>query len=152
MRLRSVLGSLQLPVAVFGFVVVGFALVGAWSVPPSPPDSEGFVEGLAYIVLYAIGICGFVTGSLGLAIPPGDGYGVQFNRWQRWLFVAAAATAVGSIAVPLFGFGLSIGATTSLSLFLSAWFGLSVVAVCALLGGLGWRTAEVLAPQVRERV
>ncbi|MFC4550251.1 hypothetical protein, partial [Halorussus sp. GCM10023401] len=146
MTLRSRLGVLQLPVAGVGVALLGSAVVRYATLPPSPPGSDGFVEGLALLFLYVVALVGLTTTALGLAIPPGDNVGVRFSRRQRGLFVASAAAAVGSVLAPLFALpvlaapGVSPDASVSAVVWL--WLGLLAAAVLALAAGLGWRALE----------
>lgn len=141
MNVRSMLGSLQIPVAVVGAALVAFAVVGVVTMPPPPPESDGFVSGLAAIALYVMGWVGFLVASLGLAIPPGEGYGVTFTRHQRWLFVIAAVAGVGSVVGPFVAFGLFL---SNPSLMVSGWIAIMGIAVLALLSGLGWRGVQAI--------
>ena len=151
MSVRSRLGVLQLPLAGFGLLVVAWAVSQLLTLPPSPPDSDGFVEGLAIFFLAASGFVGFVFVALGLAIPPGDNFGIRFTRWQRRLFVGAAIAALGSVVVPLAAWPLLASTGFGPDTAFVTGVGLSAVAVLALVGGLGWRTAEAIAPRIRRR-
>ncbi|MFB6095888.1 MAG: hypothetical protein ABEJ74_00680 [Haloferacaceae archaeon] len=141
MDARSLLGSLQLPIAGAGALVLALAVASTLALPPSPPDSEGFVRGLAFIVLYVLAWGGFVLLALGLAIPPGGGVGVDFTRGQRALFLLAALSGAGSVVVPFAAFALLYANPTQFLLLVGA---LVAVAVLSLLGGLGWRAGQAL--------
>ena len=149
MSFRSRLGVLQLPVAGFGLLVVGMAVNQLLTLPPSPPGSDGFVEGLALFFLAVFAWGGFVVAALGFAIPPGDNFGIRFGRWQRRLFVGAAACALGSVVAPLAAWWVLASTRFGVDVVFGAWIGLSVAAVVALVGGLGWRVAESVARRVR---
>ncbi|WP_416840072.1 hypothetical protein [Haloferax sp. DFSO52] len=81
--LRAILGSLQLPVAALGLVV----LVSTWqlfgTLEPPPTGSDGFAHGLAGFFLLLFGVAGYAIFVTGLLIPPGPGYGIEFTRKQR---------------------------------------------------------------------
>lgn len=141
MNVRSLLGSLQLPIAAVGTVLVVFAVGQLVTMNPPPPGSEGFVHGLALIILYVLAWVGFVVLSMGLAIPPKDGYGIAFTRRQRGLFVTAAVAAVLSAVGPFVAFGLIYSNPT---LLVSAWLAVMSVAIIALAAGLIWRGAEAI--------
>lgn len=141
MNVRSILGSLQIPVAVVGAALVAVAVVGTVTMPPPPPESDGFVAGLATIALYVVGWIGVLVASLGLAIPPGEGRGITFTRRQRWLFVLAAMASIGSVVVPFVAFGLLL---SNPSLMVAGWLAIMGVAVLALFAGLGWRAAQAI--------
>lgn len=148
MNLRSLLGSLQLPVAGVGFLLVAVSAVELLALPPSPPGSDGFVEGLAALLLFVAAWAGFFLAAVGLAIPPGDGFGVRFTRWQRRLFVAAAALAVASAAVPVVALTLVVTLGLPPSVVVLLWLGLMAAAVLALVGGVGWRVGQAVARRV----
>ncbi|PSP55167.1 hypothetical protein BRC82_06555 [Halobacteriales archaeon QS_1_67_19] len=145
MRVRSALGSLQLPIAGFGLLVSGWSIRRALALPEPPAGSDGFVSGLASLALYALALIGFVVAALGFAIPPGDGFGVRFNRWQRRLFVGAAVAALLSVFAPLIAW--SAVAATGLGFGVVAWSWIALLgcAVLALGGGLAWRVGEAVA-------
>lgn len=145
MEIRSLLGSLQLPVAGIGLFVTLISLAMAFTMPPSPPDSEGFVQGLALLALYVFAWGGFVVLSLGLAIPPGEGFGIGFTRIQRGLFLVAALTAAASAIVPFAMFGLLYSNPELLAMSLLALF---AVALLTFTTSLAWRAGQVLADRM----
>ncbi|USZ68770.1 hypothetical protein NGM10_03295 [Halorussus salilacus] len=148
MTVRSRLGVLQLPIAGLGVLVVAWTAYQFATIPPSPPESDGFVEGLVGFFLGVSAWSGFLLAALGFAIPPGDAPGIRFNRWQRRLFVGAAAAAVLSLAAPLVALLLpSVG--VGMGVAVRTWLVLWPAAVLALVGGLGWRAAEAVAVRVR---
>lgn len=136
--LRAIVGSLQLPIAGVGLFVLALSSWNIYTLPPSPPGSDGFVEGLAVFFLFVGILVGFTLFVVGLLVPPGPGYGVHFTRRQRWLFAYAL---VGPLA--------GLVATVSLAFLTTGpWVGnLVVVAVVtaplAVLVGLGWRAGQV---------
>lgn len=149
MDARSLLGSLQLPIAGVGALVLVLSVATLLMIPPSPPESEGFVRGLAYIALYVIAWGGFVLFALGLAIPPGsDGFGIRFTRAQRALFAVAALAAVASGIGPFVAFALLY---SNPSLFVNSLLALVVIAVLSLLAGLGWRAGQAVRTRVQEQ-
>lgn len=146
MDVRSLLGSLQLPVAGIGLFVMLISLATAFTMPPSPPDSEGFVQGLALIALYVFAWGGFVVLSLGLAIPPGEGFGIDFTRIQRGLFLVAAVAAVASAVVPFAMFGLLYSNPNLLAMSLLALF---AVALLTFTTSVVWRAGQAVAGRLR---
>ena len=80
MGLRFRLGFLRLPVAGFDVLGVAMAVNRLSTLPPSPPGTDDFVEGLAIFFLYVLGFTGFAVAALGFAIPPGDDFGIRFDR------------------------------------------------------------------------
>jgi len=135
MRVRALLGSLQIPVAAVGVALV-LVSVGSVVTMDPPPEGEGFVAGLALVFLYFLAWVGFLVTSFGLAIPPGDGYGVTFNRYQRGLFVIAGVAGFLSAVGPFVLFGLLY---SNPSLMGTAWVATMGVAVLSLAAGLLWR-------------
>ena len=150
MKLRSALGSLQLPVAGLGLLVVAVSLTQLQAIPEPPPGSDGFVEGLATFFLGLLALGGFVVSSLGFAIPPGEGYGVRFGRWQRRLFVAAAVGGLASLLVPLFAWSVASATGLGPGAVVLAWLGTLALAVLSFVAALGWRIAEAVARRVGE--
>lgn len=141
MDLRSALGSLQLPVAGTGAFLVVVSVGQILTMPSPPPESDGFVGGLAVLFLYFLAWVGFLVLSLGLAIPPGDGYGITFTRAQRVLFLLAAVAALVSAVGPFVAFGLIY---SNPSLMVSAWLAITGIALLALATGLGWRGVQAV--------
>lgn len=141
MKVRALLGSLQVPIAAIGLLGVAAAVGGIVTLDPPPAGSEGFLSGLAILFLYFLGWMGFLVLALGLAIPPGDGYGITFNRYQRGLFVVAAVGALASAVGPFVAFGLVY---SNPSLLFNSWLVITSVAVLSLVGGLVWRGVEAL--------
>jgi hypothetical protein len=150
MDIRATLESSQLPIASFGALVCLGAIASVWSMPPA--EGDGFVTGLATLVLYVVAWIGFIVTCLGLAIPVSDGLGIQFNPWQRRLFLAAAVFGVLGVVSPLVFW--PVVATTALSLdaVAMAWVGVMGLAVLSMVGGLGWRAVEAVTARARERL
>lgn len=149
MRTRAVLGSLQLPIAGLGGLLLVGAVAALLSMPPSPPESEGFVRGLAMLVLFVVAWAGFVIIAIGLAVPPRTGAGIRFNQWQRRLLILAAILSILSLLSPLLFW--SVVATTGISLGSAAltWVVVMGLAVLSLITSVGWRIGEVMATHIR---
>lgn len=147
-KVKSLVGLLQLPVAIIGGLLCLGAIATILTLPPSPED-EGFVRGLAVIFLFIIAWAGFVTAALGLAIPPADGIGVQFNSWQRRLFLAAAGLAILSAISPLIFWTVVTATGLSLGSIALAWLVTMGLALLSFVIGLGWRIAELVLPHIR---
>jgi hypothetical protein len=146
--LRSVLGSLQLPLAGLGFVLLAAAAWVLYTLPSSQPGSDGFAEGLAAFFLLVLGAAGFVLLVGGLLIPPGPGFGIAFTQRQRWLFAyALVAPLVGVVALVV-----SIVTVSPVTGISSEWLLVFVVATetapLAVLLGLGWKAAQVVRARV----
>lgn len=140
MRIRALLGSLQIPVAAVGAALVVFSVGSVVTMDP-PPEGDGFVAGLAILFMYFLAWVGFLVTSFGLAIPPGDGYGVTFNRYQRGLFVVAGVAGVLSAVGPFVLFGLLYSNPTLMG---TTWVATMGVAVLSLAAGLCWRGVETV--------
>ena len=141
--LRAILGSLQLPVAGAGLVVLALTWSTFQSLPPSPPQSDGFVEGLAAFFLLLFGLFGYGLFVGGLLIPPGPGYGIEFTHKQRWLFAYALVAPVVGVAIFFVGIASMYDpGDTMESVF--GFLSLAVVgAPLALVVGLGWKAVQV---------
>lgn len=149
MRSRGIIGSLQLPIAGLGGLLLVGALVSLLTMPPSPPESEGFVRGLAILVLFVAAWAGFVIIAIGLAIQPRTNTGIRFNQWQRRLFILAAILSVFSLLTPLIFW--SVVATTGISLGSATltWVVVMTLAILSLFTGLGWRISESITTRLR---
>lgn len=150
MDLRSLLGSLQLPVAFAGGLAVAAAITGMAQVTPIP-ERGGLPGGLALIFLYVVAWGGVTLTALGLTIPPGDGVGIRFDRRQRALFALAAGCSVASGLLPLVVWRAFVATGGDATVIVVAWLAPAAVAVLSLVGGLGWRAAEAVAATVAAR-
>lgn len=148
MSLRSSLGSLQLPIAGVGLLVAAWATRQFLSVSAGGPESADLVTGLAMVVLYALALVGLAVAALGLAIPPGEGPGVRFNRWQRRLFLGSAAAALLSVCAPLLAWGIVAGTGLGFGAVGWSWIILLGGAVAALVGALAWRAGEAVTARL----
>jgi hypothetical protein len=135
------LGTLQLPVAGLGTLLVAFSIGSILTTSSPAPEGEGFVSGLAILFLYFLAWIGFLILSFGLSIPPGDGFGVTFNRYQRGLFIVAAGAGLLSAVGPFVAFGLLLSDT---SLMVNSLLALMGVALLSLLVGLLWRAIQAI--------
>lgn len=151
MDTRSAIGSLQLPIAGLGGCLCVSAALALLSLPPSSDGSDGFLRGLAMLVVFVIAWAGFLITAIGLAIPPGPGIGIHFNRWQRRLFGITALLSVLSLVAPLVFW--TVVATTGLSFGSAAmaWLGFMVLAGIAFVTSIGWRITQVIATHLRDR-
>jgi hypothetical protein len=141
MDLRSVLGSLQLPVAVLGALVAVGSFWAITNIAPTP-EQGGLPGGLAMLSLYVVGVGGIAVCALGFAIPPGDGVGIRFERRQRYLFGLAAVGAIGSVVIPLVTLPILLGAGPEYDLLWLlgvVWIAPLAVSGLSLLCALGWR-------------
>ncbi|WP_430504959.1 hypothetical protein [Haloparvum sp. PAK95] len=137
---RRVLGSLQLPVAGAGVLVCFLAASTFGSLLAETPPGDGFLHGGALLLSYVLGVGGFALFALGLAIPPGSGFGIRFRRPQRGLFLVSAVAAVASVVLPLAAFPTALGG--DVTIVLVAWGLPTAVAVLGVASGLLWRAVE----------
>lgn len=153
MTVRSALGSLQLPIALGGALVLVWAVVQLATLPEPQAGSDGFPQGLAVLFLYVLAWAGFTASAVGFAIPPGAGYGIRFTVRQRRLFAVAAVSAIVSAVLPFVAFGLLFAASMegNWTVVLLAWGVPAVGAVVGYVGALGWRAGQAVVPRVRER-
>lgn len=143
MDFRSALGSLQLPVAAFGALVAVGSFWQITEIMPIP-DQGGLPGGLAMLFLYGLGVAGIAVCALGFAIPPGDGFGIDFSRRHRLLFVLSAAGAIGSAVLPLLALPIAFGGGPEQDLVWVlglAWLGPLAISLLSLAGVLCWRGA-----------
>lgn len=149
--LRAILGSMQLPVAGLGLVVLGATWWWFRNLPPSPPGSDGFVEGLAGIFLLVFGLAGYALFVAGLLIPPGPGYGIQFTRKQRWLFAYALVVPVVGVVVFFSSIAMSAAVGGASEPLLTVFFVIVPTAPLAVVVGLGWKGGQVAVERYRNR-
>jgi len=138
---RSILGSLQLPIAGLGGLLLVLSLSSLVSMPAPPPGSDGFVGGLATPVLYVLAWVGFLGLSLWLSIPVGSGFGIAFTRGHRGLFLLAARAALLSAFGPFVLFGLIYSNPSLMGL---AWLVCMGVAVLAFFVAVLWRITNAI--------
>lgn len=74
---------------------------------------------------------------------------MQFDRKKRLLFVAAAGLALAGVVVPFAAWAIVAKTGFGFGVVRFAWVGLTGGAVLALVGGVGWRAAEAVAPRLR---
>lgn len=145
MDVRSLVGSLQLPITGLGALATVSAVGMLLSLEtPARPDIP---HGFAILFLYVLAWAGITVTSLGLAIPPGEGYGIRFRRGQRLLFVLAAVASVASAVVPFVALTL-IYSQPNVAVY--SWLGTITVAVLALVGGVGWRAVDAARARIGE--
>lgn len=98
------------------------------------------------IFLYFVLWAGLIVLAVGLAIPGGGRWAIAFSRGQRRLFLLSAAAAVASAVLPFVAAGVLLTLLRADAVWpaILAWLIPAVVAVLALLGGLGWRAAEAV--------
>jgi hypothetical protein len=133
--------TVRLTLAVAGVTVATLAVLKLASMPPPPPDSDGFSHGMAgffggVIILLSLGVA---TVAVVLPTLLGRDDPLGFGRWQRLALKAAGVLVGGGFAVALVYGALS-------DLLSGAVFWLLCVALAAVVVGatLVWRLGEVL--------
>lgn len=131
-----------------GLVAVG-AGVELATIPPAPPESEGFVTGLAYIFGGVILVVALGVAALGVALPSmlGVDDGLGFGRWQRLALKGAGALLGGGFLVAV-GLAATVGFQFGAFAFLVA----VAVGVLVVVGTVGWRLGEVLLTAAADAV
>lgn len=138
--LRRVLGSLQLPIASIGLIMWVLSSVIFASLFGKTPEGEGFIHGGALLFSYALAVAGYALFAVGLAIPPGPGFGIHFRRKQRLCFVGAAVAAVASVVLPLALLPTALGGNANPIFY--AWVTTTSLAILGVAAGLAWRGGE----------
>lgn len=125
-------------------VVVGVAVAAATvhslaTMPPAPPDSDGFVHGMAFffgsiIVIFALGAAG-----LGVVLPSvlGTDDRLGFGGGQRALLKTAGGFFAGGFLL-----GLLFGLVTELQFGLFLWLFAIVLGVILICAAVAWRLLE----------
>lgn len=147
-RTTRFLTAVRLGVVVAGLLVAGWTVLRLLSMPPPPPDSDGFAHGMAgliggLLVLVSLGVAA-VAVILPSLLDRTDPLG--FDRRQRQLLRAAGVLLVGGLLVAL-AWGLVSGLLAGVML----WFVLVVVAALVVVLTLLWRVTEVVLHLVRGR-
>lgn len=129
---------------VFVLVRVGIAALTVRelaTMPPPPPDSDGFAHGMAALFGGVIVVLTLGLAAVGVSLPAllGRDDRLGFNRWQRLALKGAGALIGGGILV-----GLAFGLLAGLQYGIILWLGLAVLAVCVVCATLAWRLAEVV--------
>lgn len=124
-----------------GLLIAGATVYQLATMPPAPPDSDGFVTGLAYLFGSIIFVLAVGASSLGVVLPTvvGAGDPLGFNRWQRLLLKAAAGLVGGGFLL-----GLAFGLATELQYGLFLWLATIVLGVLVVSVTVGWRAVEAL--------
>lgn len=123
-----------------GIVFTGGTIYALITIPPAPPNSEGFATGMAYLFGGVILILSLGATGLGFALPTivGADDPLEFNRYQRWILKGAGAFFVGGFFV---GVAAAIGVGFSFGLLV--WFATILLGAITVCFALVWRVGEV---------
>lgn len=124
-----------------GIGVAAMTIFKLASMPPPPPESDGFAHGMAAIFGGMIIILTLGLAAIGVSLPTllGRDDRLGFNRWQRLSLKGAGVLIGGGIVV-----GLALGFVTGLQWGIILWLGLVALAICVVIATLGWRFVEIL--------
>lgn len=129
-----------------GLVIVGIGLAGittGWllTMPPPPPDSDGFAHGMAALVGSVIIVTSLGIATISVVLPTvlGRTDPLGFTRWQRHLLRAAGLLLGGGFVL-----GIAYGYVKMLPSGLLLWLGFVLLAAGIVCVTLAWRLAEVL--------
>lgn len=147
-RTTRFLTALRLGLVVAGLMVAVWTVLRLLSMPPPPPDSDGFAHGMAgliggFLVLVSLGVAA-VAVILPSLLDRADPLG--FGRRQRQILRGAGVLLIGGLLVAL-AWGLVSGLLAGVML----WFGLVVLAALVAAVTLLWRLSEVVVHLVRCR-
>lgn len=125
-----------------GLLVAAGIVYGLATMPPDPPNSDGFVTGAAYLFGTIVFVLAVGAASLGVVLPTllGADDPLGFGRWQRRLLKAAAA--LGGVG---FLVGLAFGLLTQLQYGFLLWLVFVFLGTLAVCLAVGWRLLEVVA-------
>lgn len=135
------LGTARVVLVVGG---VGFAVatvLALASMEPAPPDSEGFVTGLAYVFGSVIVVLAVGAAGLGVALPSivGADDSLGFTGGQRVLLKAAGVLGAGGFLL-----GLAVGLASELQFGFLLWLVTIVLGVLVVCLAVFWRLAEAI--------
>jgi len=124
-----------------GVVVAALTVLELVSMPPPPPDSDGFAHGMAGLVGGVVIAVSLGVAAVSVVLPSllGRGDPLGFNRLQRRVLQAAGLLVVGGFAL-----SLAYGVLTDLLLAGVLWFGFVVIAILGVGATLVWRLGEVV--------
>ena len=109
------------------------------SMPPPPPESDGFAHGMAAIFGGLIVVTSLGVSAVGVALPTliGRDDPLGFTRWQRLALKVAVLLIGGGLLV-----GLAVGVVTELQYGIVLWLGLVFVATVVVCATLVWRVVQ----------
>lgn len=128
-----------------GLLVTALTVQWLATMPPPPPDSDGFAHGMAGLFGGVIIIMSLGASAFGVALPAviGQEDPLGFNRRQRLVLQVAGIVIGGGIVV-----GLGSGLVTPLQYGIILWLGLVILAVLLVCAVLVWRLAEAVVQRL----
>lgn len=136
-----VLGAVRVVLGVAGLGVAAATILALVTLPPAPPNSEGFVRGLTYVFGVVIVVLALGAAGLGVALPSmlGTDDVLGFSAGQRLLLKGAAALVGGGFLL-----GLAVGFATELQYGFLLWLVIVVLAVLVVCVAVLWRLAAAV--------
>lgn len=130
---------------VIGVVVAAQSVHSLATMPPPPPESDGFVRGLALFfgtvkIVFALGLA-----AVGVALPTllGADDPLGFGRWQRHALKGAVLVIAAGFVL-----GLAYGSVTEMQFGAFLWLFSIAVAVFTVAATMAWRLAAVVVRTV----
>lgn len=145
----ALLAAVRILFVVAGVGVAALTVLELATMPPPPPESDGFVHGLAAIVGSVVIVLSLGLAAVGISLPTllGQDDRLGFNRWQRLALKGAGVLIGGGVVV-----GLAFGLATELQFGIILWLGFVALATCVVCATVVWRLAEALVQLLSRRV
>jgi hypothetical protein len=136
MSLRRYFGVVRGLLLLVGIALFVVGLDAVASTSPSPPESDGFVEGLAYIFALISGVSGLVVAQIGYALPAGTGRFRVGPLADRGAGVRSGAVVVLYLLIAIvmvYGIPVIVPSVTESMTYVTALF---VFAIAAVVGAV----------------
>jgi len=147
--LLTVARALRAVLVVAGIGIAAATAYHLATLPPPPPESDGFAYGMAGLFGGGLILLSLGVAALSLVLPTllGREDPIGFNRGQRLALKGAGLLLVGGFVL-----ALVVGFVSGFVSGLVLWFGLVVLAAVVVGATLAWRLAEALVDALlRER-
>ncbi|WP_158058562.1 hypothetical protein [Halorussus halophilus] len=137
----TLLAAVRVVFVVTGVGVTAMTVHTLVTMPPPPPESDGFAHGMAAIIGGLLIVLMLGLAAVGVSLPAllGRDDPLGFNEYQRLALKGAGVLIGGGLAV-----GLLLGFVVGLQYGIILWFGLVVLAICVVFATLVWRLVEAL--------
>ena len=106
------------------------------SMPPAPPESDGFVHGLAYMGALILGVAGLILVQIGYSLPSGTGQFQVGPLADRSTGLRSGVTVLlyfGTAAVMVYGLPHVVPSVTESTTYVT---GLFIIVIAGVLGVL----------------